>query len=102
MPERKPRIRAPKGEQLGGTLHGDLALYDKVGLFQHTINRITAYRYRGCLLHYQKAFQGDAPSLARSKLFLAHLREQRYSASSLNVYRAALKGYLQWKGEIRR
>jgi integrase/recombinase XerD len=100
MPERKPRTKAPKGEQLGGTLQGDLALYDKVGLFQHSISKKTAYRYRGCLLHYQEALQGDAPSLARSKMFLAHLREEEYSASSLNVHRAALKGYHQWKGEV--
>jgi integrase/recombinase XerD len=100
MPERKPRTKAPKGEQLGDTLQGDLALYEKVGLFQHAINKKTAYRYRGCLLHYQEALQGDAPSLERSQLFLAHLREEDYSDSSLNVHRAALKGYHEWKGEV--
>ena len=55
MPERKPRTKAPKGEQLGGSLQGDLALYEKVGLFQHAVNEETAYRYRGCLLHYQES-----------------------------------------------
>ena len=99
MPERKPRTKASNGKQLGGNLQGDLALYAKVGLFQHSVNRKTTYRYRGCLLHYQEALQGEAPSVERSKMFLAHLREQKYSASTLNVHRAALKGYHQWKGE---
>jgi site-specific recombinase XerD len=100
VPERKPRSKAPKGEQLGGTLQGDLALYEKVGLFQHSINKKTAYRYRGCLLHYQEALQGNTPSVDRSKIFLAHLREQEYSASTLNVFRSALKGFHEWRGEI--
>jgi integrase/recombinase XerD len=99
MPERKPRTKATKGKQLGGNLQGDLALYEKIGLFQHSVNKKTVYRYRGSLLHYQEALQGQAPSVERSKMFLAHLREQKYSASTLNVFRAALKGYHQWKGE---
>jgi hypothetical protein len=62
MPERKPRTKAPKGEQPGdAALQGDLALYEKVGLFQHSLNAKTAYRYRGCLLHYQNALQGNVP-----------------------------------------
>jgi integrase len=32
-------------------------------------------------------------------MFLAHLREQKYSASTLNVFRAALKGSQEWRGE---
>jgi integrase/recombinase XerD len=99
MPERKPRSKAPKGEQLGGALRGDLALYEKVGLFQHSVNKKTAYRYRGCLLHYQEALQGTAPSVDNSKMFLARLREQGYSASTLIVFRAAIKGFHEWKGE---
>ena len=99
MPERKPRTKAPKGEQLNGALQGDLALYEKVGLFQHAVNAKTAYRYRGCLLHYQEALQGNAPSVDRSKIFLAHLREKRYSTSTLNVFRAALRGFHAWRGE---
>jgi integrase len=99
MPERKPRTKAPKGEQLDGTLEGDLALYEKVGLFQHSINNKTAYRYHGCLLHYQAALQGNPPSVDQSKMFLAHLREQKYSASTLNVFQATLKGFYQWRGE---
>jgi integrase/recombinase XerD len=99
MPERKPRTKAPKGEQLGGSLQGDLALYETVGLFQHAVNEETAYRYRGCLLHYQESLQGDPPSLEHSRRFLAHLRKQKYSASTLRVFRAALKGFHSWKGE---
>ncbi len=99
MPERKPGTKAPKGEQLGEALQGDLALYEKVGLFRHAVNSRTAYRYRGCLLHYQAALQGDVPSIERTKMFLAHLREQNYSASKLRVFRAALKGFHSWKGE---
>jgi integrase/recombinase XerD len=99
MPERKPRTKAPKGEQLGDTLQGDLAVYDKVGLFQHAVNSKTAYRYRGCLLHYQAALQGNPPSVESTKMFLGHLREQKYSASTLRVFRAALKGFHTWKGE---
>jgi integrase len=32
-------------------------------------------------------------------MFLARLREDGYSASTLNVFRAALKGFHQWRGE---
>jgi integrase/recombinase XerD len=99
MPERKSRTKAPKGEQLKGALQGDLALYEKVGLFQHAENAKTAYRYRGCLLHYQEALQGNVPSVDRSKIFLTHLREKRYITSTLNVFRAALKGFHAWRGE---
>jgi integrase/recombinase XerD len=99
MPEIKPRTKSPKGEQLGGALQGDIALYEKVGLFQRSVNQKTAYRYRGCLLHYQEALQGNPPSVERSKIFLSHLREKKYSASTLNVHRAALKGFHEWRGE---
>jgi site-specific recombinase XerD len=99
MPERKPRTKSPKGEQLGAALQGELALYEKVGLFQHSVNAKTAYRYRGCLLHYQQALQGEPPSVTRSKVFLAHLREKKYSASTLKIYRAALAGFHAWKQE---
>jgi hypothetical protein len=30
MPERKPRTKAPKGEQLGKVLQGELALYESL------------------------------------------------------------------------
>jgi hypothetical protein len=79
MPERKPRSKAPKGEQLNQALQGDLALYEKVGLFQHSVNQKTAYRYRGCLLHYQESLQGNVPSIDHTQIFLAHLREQLWS-----------------------
>ena len=99
MPERKPRTKAPKGEQLGDALQGDLALYEKMGLYQHAINPKTAYRYHGCLLHYQKALEGKVPSVALTSVFLAHLREQKYSPSTLHVFCAALKGFHTWRGE---
>jgi hypothetical protein len=81
MPERKPRTKAPKGEQVGGTLEGDLGLCEKVGLFQPAVNSKTAYRYRGCLLHYQETLPGNPPSVKLSLVFLARFREQHYSAS---------------------
>ena len=34
-----------------------------------------------------------------SKIFLAHLRQQGYSPSTLRVYRAALLGFHAWRGE---
>jgi hypothetical protein len=67
MPRVKPRTKAPQGEQLGGELAGELAAYKKVGLFQHSLNRATAYRYRGVLLRYQKALRGNPPSLENSR-----------------------------------
>ncbi|MBU2534801.1 MAG: hypothetical protein KKD83_01365 [Chloroflexi bacterium] len=49
-----PRRKARKEEQLTGELSGNLATYEKFGLFQRAITRRTAYRYRGVLLLYQK------------------------------------------------
>jgi hypothetical protein len=46
----RPRTKAPKAEQLKGELKGDLATYEKFGLFQRSVNQNTAYRYRGVLL----------------------------------------------------
>jgi integrase/recombinase XerD len=99
MPERKPRTKAPKGEQLGGDLQGDLALYEKTGLLQHSLNAKTAYRYHGCLLHYQEALQGAPPTLDSSKAFLGHLRAQGYSAATLRTFAAVLKGFHEWRNE---
>ena len=88
-----PRRKARKEEQLTGELSGDLATYEKFGLFQRAISKRTAYRYRGVLLLYQKFLAGDSPSLEASKLFLAHLRKHGYGPSTLRIYRAALKEY---------
>ena len=49
MPEMKPRRKAAKGEQLSGSLKGELAAYEKARLFQHSLSDNTAYRYRGAL-----------------------------------------------------
>ena len=95
----KPRTKAPKGEQLSVVLEGELAIYGKVGLFQHSVSKRTVYRYRGVLLQYQKALQGASPSLDASRAFLGHLREQGFSPSSLRLYRAALQGWHSWRGE---
>jgi hypothetical protein len=84
-----PRRKTRKEEQPSGELHGDLATYEKLGLFQRAISSRTAYRYRGVLLLYQKFLAGDRPSLETSKLFLAHLRKQGYDPSTLRIYRAA-------------
>ena len=72
MPEMRPRTRAPKGDQFGEELQGELGTYKKVGLFQRSVGQKTAYRYRGALLQYQKALGGAVPTLERSKSFLAH------------------------------
>ncbi len=60
MPEMRPRTKAARDEQLDGTLQGELAAYEKVGLFQRSVSDNTAYRYRGALLRYQKALNGGA------------------------------------------
>lgn len=99
MPEMRPRTKAPKNEQLGGVLQGELATYKKVGLFQRSLNQNTAYRYRGVLLQYQKALQGNPPSLEASRRFLARLRENGFMPSTLRLYRAALQGFHAWRGE---
>ena len=99
MPEMKPRTKAPKEEQLNEPLEGELAAYDEVGLFQRSVSDNTAYRYRGVLLRYQKALNGAKPTIETSKIFLAHLREQGYSPSTLRVHRAALQGFHAWRGE---
>ncbi|MFB0559065.1 MAG: hypothetical protein ACETVS_00815 [Dehalococcoidales bacterium] len=46
MSDTKPRTKAPKNEQLSGALRDELATYEKVGLFQHSVNNNTAYRYQ--------------------------------------------------------
>jgi len=94
-----PRTKAPKGEQLGEALEGELGAYEKLGLFQRSVGQRTVYRYRGVLLRYQKALNGVPPSLEASRAFLAHLREQGFSPSSLRLYRAALQGFHNWRGE---
>jgi hypothetical protein len=45
----RPRTKAPKAEQLKGELKGDLAAYEKFGLYQRSVNQNTVYRYRGVL-----------------------------------------------------
>jgi len=67
----KPRTKAPKQEQLTQGLEGELATYEKVGLFQRSVTKRTAYRYRGCLLQYQKALNGATPTLDTSAQFHA-------------------------------
>ena len=92
----KPRTKAPKDEQLDESLEGELATYEKVGLFQRSVTKKTAYRYRGVLLQYQKALNGATPTSEASSQFLAHLRKQGFSASTLRLYRAALHGFHAW------
>jgi integrase/recombinase XerD len=99
MPDIIPRTKASKQDQLTEVLQGELATYQKVGLFQRSVTKKTAYRYRGCLLQYQKALNGATPTLEATKQFLAHLRQQGYSPSSLRIYRAALQGFHSWCGE---
>jgi len=99
MPKIKPRTKAPKGEQLTEALQGELATYERVGLFQRSVTKRTAYRYRGVLLQYQKVLNGGTPTLDASAQFLGHLRKQGFSPSSLRLYRAALQGFHTWRGE---
>ena len=46
----RPRTKALKADQLKGALKGDLAAYEKFGLFQRSVNQNTAYRYRDAQL----------------------------------------------------
>jgi len=97
MPTVKTRTKAPKNEQISGVFEGELAVYEKVGLFQHPINQKTAYRYKGVLLQYQKALHGKPPSMENSQRFLEHLRKYGFKPSTLRLYRAALKGFHTWR-----
>lgn len=99
MPKIHPKRKATKDQQLTNELQGELAAYEQVGLFQHAITKRTAYRYRGVLLRYQQALNGNTPSLKVSKVFLAHLRKEGFSPSTMRIYRAALRGYHEWRGE---
>jgi site-specific recombinase XerD len=99
MPEMKPKSKHLKQDQLTGALQGELAAYEKVGLFQRSVTKRTAYRYRGCLLQYQKALNSATPTPEASAQFLAHLRKEGFSPSSLRLYRAALQGFHAWRGE---
>ncbi len=99
MPKITPRRKAPRQDQLTEALQGELATYEKVGLFQRSLTKKTAYRYRGCLLQYQKALNGATPTPDMSAQFLAQLRKEGFSPSSLRLYRAALQGFHAWRGE---
>ena len=91
MPKFEPKTRAKSGETLDHPLEGKLALYVQAGLSTKAITEKTAYRYQGVLLQYQKALQGEAPSLEASRRFLARLRHDDFKPSTLRLYRAALK-----------
>jgi integrase/recombinase XerD len=95
----KPRRIAPKNEQLTEALQGELATYEQQGLYQSSVTKRSAYRYRGILVLYQRALGGAPPSLEVSKVFLGHLRKQGYAPASLRLYRAVLKNFHKWRGE---
>jgi len=97
--EPRPRTKALKADQLKGELKGDLAAYEKFGLFQRSVNRNTAYRYRGALLRYQLFLGENPPSLSATYEYLGSLRKNDFDPATLRVYRAALSGYHQWRGE---
>ncbi len=99
MPPFKTRRKAPKGEQLTGELHGELGTYQRFGFYQRSLCKHSIYRYTGVLLLYQRILDGQEPTLQLSNQFLAHLRQQEVDPNTLKVYRAALKGFHQWRGE---
>ena len=68
MPKIKPRTKSNKPDQLSKPPEGELATYEKVGLFQRSVTEKTAYRYRGVLMQYQKALNGATPTLEASSL----------------------------------
>jgi site-specific recombinase XerD len=80
-------------------LQGELAAYEKVGLWQRAVNPKTVYRYRGVLLQYQKALGDSDPTLESTRHFLARLREGGFKPATLRLYRAALAGFHAWRGE---
>jgi integrase len=94
-----PRTKALKANQLKGELKGDLAAYEKFGLFQRNVNPNTAYRYRGALLRYQVFLGDNPPSLHATQEYLGSLRKNSFDPATLRVYRAALSGYHQWRDE---
>jgi integrase/recombinase XerD len=95
----KPRTKAPKNEQLSGTLSGYLAAYAAEGLPQRPIAKRTIYRYMGALLAYEKALPGVIPTTQTSQQFLMRMRQNGFSESSIGVHRAALIGFHEWRGE---
>jgi integrase len=95
----RPRTKALKADQLKGELKNELAEYEKFGLFQRPINQNTAYRYRGALLRYQLFLGENPPSLAATCEYLGLLRKNGFDPSTLRVYRAALAGFHEWRGE---
>ena len=52
----KPRTKAPKNEQLTGTLTGDLAAYASEGLLQHPLSERTHVSLQGCIVGLSKSF----------------------------------------------
>jgi hypothetical protein len=100
MPGFKPRTKARKGETLDMPLNGELARYEDQGLFIWSISNKTAYRYRGALLRYPLFLGENPPSLAATCEYLGLLRKNAFDPSTLRIYRAALVGYYQWRGEV--
>ncbi len=43
MPKIKPRTKSNKPDQLSQPLEGEMATYEKVGLFQRSLTKKTAY-----------------------------------------------------------
>ena len=76
MPKIKPIRKSIKAEQLSQALEGELATYEKVGLFTHSVTKRTAYCYRGVLLQYQRALNRATPTVEASAQFLAHLAKR--------------------------
>ena len=94
-----PQTKHIKSEQLTGQLGGELAVYARVGLYQHSVNQRSAYRYRGILLAYQAFLRNRRPSPELSRRFLASMRQNNYAPATIRLYRAALIGFHEWREE---
>ena len=93
------RTKGKKGEWISGKLRGKFAQYEK-RLLTEDLDPKSIYRYRGCLLMYQKWLreEGMEPEPETARLFIASLRRQGYSSASQHLYYVALRKLLHFLG----
>ena len=93
------RTKGRKGEWVSGKLEGRFGEFE-AQLFLKDLDPKSLYRYRGCLLTYQKWLkeQEMEPDPESTRLFIADLRRQGYSTASRHLYYIAIRKLLHFLG----
>ncbi|MFC2039168.1 tyrosine-type recombinase/integrase [Chloroflexota bacterium] len=91
--------KGKKGEWVSGKLEGSFGEFEKQLLLED-LDQKSVYRYRGCLLTYQKWLREKDmdPNPQTTKFFIADMRRQGYSSASQHLYYIALRKVLHFLG----